>query len=147
VRNGMSARRAPQSGAFDVVLTSVAMLGGDGVETLRAVRRSALDVPVVLVTGSPSVDSALQALGRSLVADLDREPIKRKLVASIASIRRDLGIAVVAEGIETCGERDLIVEAGCDLQGFLFRRPGELRLEDGFTPGGEEGAWMSQLGS
>ena len=36
----------------------------------------------------------------------------------------DLSIEVVAEGIETCAERDTLVSLGCDkLQGYLFAKP------------------------
>jgi EAL domain-containing protein (putative c-di-GMP-specific phosphodiesterase class I) len=38
---------------------------------------------------------------------------------------RELGMQVVAEGIETPEERDAMVNAGCDLlQGYLFAKPG-----------------------
>jgi EAL domain-containing protein (putative c-di-GMP-specific phosphodiesterase class I) len=67
-------------------------------------------------------------LDRGLVTGLDREPIKQALVGSIVSASRDLGITAVAEGIETAAERDSAAAAGCDLmQGYLFRRPDELR--------------------
>ena len=37
---------------------------------------------------------------------------------------RDLGILVVAEGVETEAERAAVVELGCDLlQGFLIGAP------------------------
>jgi EAL domain-containing protein (putative c-di-GMP-specific phosphodiesterase class I) len=43
----------------------------------------------------------------------------------MARLCRELGVLVVAEGIETPAERDMLVELGCDLlQGFLFARPG-----------------------
>ena len=72
-------------------------------------------------------------LDRGLIAGIDREPIKRKLVASIAAVSQDMGIAVVAEGIETPGERDVVADLGCDLmQGFLFRRPEELDSSETF---------------
>ncbi len=42
----------------------------------------------------------------------------------MTSVCRDMGILVVAEGIETEAERDVLVDLGCDLlQGFLFGRP------------------------
>ena len=72
-------------------------------------------------------------LDRGLVSGLDHEPIKRKLVGSIISVSHELGIAVVAEGIETAAEREAAAELGCDLlQGFLFRRPEQLKFEEGF---------------
>ena len=37
----------------------------------------------------------------------------------------ELGMLVIAEGVENEAERDCLVDAGCDLlQGYLFARPG-----------------------
>jgi EAL domain-containing protein (putative c-di-GMP-specific phosphodiesterase class I) len=64
-------------------------------------------------------------LDMSLVRDVHKEPTKRKLVASMATLCRDLGIQVIAEGVETKDERDTLLECGCDLlQGYLFAKPG-----------------------
>jgi EAL domain-containing protein (putative c-di-GMP-specific phosphodiesterase class I) len=42
----------------------------------------------------------------------------------MTALCKDLGMTVVAEGIETIQERDLLVELGCDLlQGYLLGRP------------------------
>jgi EAL domain-containing protein (putative c-di-GMP-specific phosphodiesterase class I)/CheY-like chemotaxis protein len=61
----------------------------------------------------------------TLVRGVDSDPVKRKLVRVLGDLCRDLGILVVAEGVETPGERDTLVELGCDLlQGYLFARPG-----------------------
>ncbi|HEX3696730.1 MAG TPA: EAL domain-containing protein [Polyangia bacterium] len=61
----------------------------------------------------------------ALVRDVDREPTKRKLIGSLTKLCADLGIVVIAEGIERTEERDVLVDLGCDLlQGFLFARPG-----------------------
>jgi len=100
------------------------------------------------LTSFASLQPDFVKLDRGLIAGLDREPVKRKLVASIAGVSRELGIAVVAEGIETAAERDTATELGCDLmQGFLFRRPADLRLEEAFWPGREGGPWTSLPGS
>jgi EAL domain-containing protein (putative c-di-GMP-specific phosphodiesterase class I) len=48
--------------AFDVVISDIAMPGMGGLEFLRAVRGSDLDVPVVLMTGAPELDSAIRAI-------------------------------------------------------------------------------------
>jgi EAL domain-containing protein (putative c-di-GMP-specific phosphodiesterase class I) len=38
---------------------------------------------------------------------------------------RSFGILVVAEGVEVAEEREVLVNAGCDLmQGYLFAKPG-----------------------
>src|SRR6478609_6042476 len=47
---------------YDVVLSDIAMPGMDGVKLLQAIRSKDLHVPVILVTGEPTVDSAVQAL-------------------------------------------------------------------------------------
>jgi EAL domain-containing protein (putative c-di-GMP-specific phosphodiesterase class I) len=63
-------------------------------------------------------------LDMSLVRGCDREPVKRKLIASMASLCRDLGAPLVAEGVETEAERTAVTEEGCDLlQGFLLGAP------------------------
>jgi EAL domain-containing protein (putative c-di-GMP-specific phosphodiesterase class I) len=64
-------------------------------------------------------------LDMSLTRSVDTLPTKQRLVQSVATLCRDLGIEVVAEGIETAAERDTLVACGCDIfQGYLFARPG-----------------------
>lgn len=47
-----------------------------------------------------------------------------KIVRGIVQLSHELGIEVVAEGIETAAQRDMLIELGCDLgQGYLFARP------------------------
>jgi EAL domain-containing protein (putative c-di-GMP-specific phosphodiesterase class I) len=60
----------------------------------------------------------------SLVRDIDQHPTKRKLVRSLVTLCADLGLLLVAEGVETEAERDALVDVGCELlQGYLFARP------------------------
>jgi EAL domain-containing protein (putative c-di-GMP-specific phosphodiesterase class I)/ActR/RegA family two-component response regulator len=69
----------------------------------------------------------LVKLDMSLIRDLDTQPVKQRVVGSISSLCRDLGVLVVAEGIETERERAAVVDHGCDLlQGFLLGRPAAL---------------------
>jgi EAL domain-containing protein (putative c-di-GMP-specific phosphodiesterase class I) len=61
----------------------------------------------------------------ALIRDIHAAPLKRKLVGSMIELCKDLGIFVVAEGVEKEEERDTLLELGCDLlQGFLFGKPG-----------------------
>jgi len=63
-------------------------------------------------------------LDMALVRSVDRDPYRRRLVTSVTSMCRDLGILLVAEGIETEAEKATLIELGCDLlQGFLIGAP------------------------
>ena len=63
-------------------------------------------------------------LDMSLVRGIDGTPTKQKVVSSMAHLCDDLGMHVVAEGIETQGERDALRDTGCELlQGYLFAKP------------------------
>ena len=57
------------------------------------------------LTSFAALEPEFVKLDRGLVQGLDSAPVKRKLVASIVTVSRDLGITVVAEGIETAAER------------------------------------------
>jgi EAL domain-containing protein (putative c-di-GMP-specific phosphodiesterase class I) len=64
-------------------------------------------------------------LDMALVRGIDKKPVQQKLVASMTTLCKDMGLLVVAEGIETREERDTLIDLGCDLlQGYLFARPG-----------------------
>lgn len=72
------------------------------------------------------LDPDIVKLDNLLIRDLDSAPTKRRLVASMTRLCSDLGMQVVAEGIETAAERDVLLELGCDLmQGFLFAHPAD----------------------
>src|SRR5437764_824221 len=48
--------------SFDVVLTDVAMPRMSGIELLRVARERDLEIPVLLMTGAPDVNSAIEAV-------------------------------------------------------------------------------------
>jgi EAL domain-containing protein (putative c-di-GMP-specific phosphodiesterase class I)/CheY-like chemotaxis protein len=63
-------------------------------------------------------------LDMSLVRDLERHTTKRRVVGAIATLCRELGSRVVAEGVETVAERTVLVDLGIELlQGYLFAKP------------------------
>src|ERR1700691_5355792 len=63
-------------------------------------------------------------LDRALVQDLHRKPRQQKLVAIVVHLCKELGAAVVAEGIETLDEFHAVCDSGADYgQGYLFARP------------------------
>jgi len=59
---GEAAVQALGKTSFDVILSDIDMPGMDGLTLLERVRTFDLDVPVVLITGSPSVDTAIKAM-------------------------------------------------------------------------------------
>lgn len=66
----------------------------------------------------------LVKLDMSLVRDADKSAVKQRLIRSLTSVCQDMGLSVVAEGIETAEERDVVTELGCDLlQGYRIGRP------------------------
>jgi EAL domain-containing protein (putative c-di-GMP-specific phosphodiesterase class I)/ActR/RegA family two-component response regulator len=70
------------------------------------------------------LDPRVVKLDMSLIRGIDVHPQKRCIVNAMRKLCEELGIMVIAEGIETAGERDALVQMGCDLfQGYLFGRP------------------------
>lgn len=72
-----------------------------------------------------TVNPDIVKLDMSLIRDIDQLPRKQSLVASMIHVCQcELGMQVICEGVETIGERDVLVEAGAALlQGYLFGRP------------------------
>ena len=63
-------------------------------------------------------------IDRAFVADMATDPDARAIVEAVLTMARALGLRVVAEGVETPAQRDLLVQMGCDeLQGYLFAKP------------------------
>src|SRR6056297_961957 len=63
-------------------------------------------------------------IDQSFVQDLGHDPDDAAIVSAIISMAEDLGLEVVAEGVETDDQRRLLQARGCLLaQGFLFDRP------------------------
>ena len=59
-----------------------------------------------------------------LVRDVDRSPARQAIARAVIRMAQELHIRVVAEGVETAGERDFFRHEGVSLfQGYLFCRP------------------------
>ena len=55
---------------------------------------------------------------------MDQNPSDRTIVKSVISLAHDLGLTVVAEGVETDKSLSILNGFGCDLaQGYLFGKP------------------------
>jgi diguanylate cyclase (GGDEF)-like protein/PAS domain S-box-containing protein len=64
---------------------------------------------------------------RRFVAGLLSDRRDRAIVSAIIHLAHDLGLRVVAEGIETAEQAELLGDLGCDIgQGYYFARPGPM---------------------
>ncbi len=63
-------------------------------------------------------------IDRAFVADVQRGGRDGALAAAIIALGSELGLKVVAEGVETAAQSEFLLARGCVLQqGFLFSRP------------------------
>ena len=61
---------------------------------------------------------------RSFVSKMDKSPKDETIVSAIISMAVQLGMATVAEGVETVTQADKLKHLGCDLaQGYLYSKP------------------------
>jgi len=74
------------------------------------------------------LDPGIAKLDMSLIRGIESQPKKQTIVRSMCLLCAELGILVVAEGVEKPEERDTVVALGCNLlQGYLFARPERVR--------------------
>jgi predicted signal transduction protein with EAL and GGDEF domain len=63
-------------------------------------------------------------LDRSFVTGAERDLRRQIIVSAIIGLARDLELLVVAEGVETPQQRDMLLDLQCPLaQGYLYARP------------------------
>lgn len=63
-------------------------------------------------------------LDKSLIRALERDHRARSMVSGFIGLFQNLGLEVVAEGVETVSQHEFLAAAGCDLaQGWLYGRP------------------------
>jgi diguanylate cyclase (GGDEF)-like protein/PAS domain S-box-containing protein len=61
---------------------------------------------------------------RSFVADLVRSTEDRAVVEAVLTLARRMGLTVIAEGVETADQDELLRQMGCPMvQGYLYGRP------------------------
>lgn len=122
--DGAQALEHLAAGRFDAVLTDIMMPELDGLSLLKGVRQHDLDVPVIVVTGSPTIERAMAAVEHGAFAFLTkpldlgnvRDHVERAVkVGRIARAKREAlealtGMAGGAgdyAGLETTFERTM----------------------------------------
>ena len=63
-------------------------------------------------------------IDKTFIRDLENDRNGQLIVAAIINLVHDLGIQVIAEGVETKEASQILAQKNCDgLQGYLFSRP------------------------
>ncbi len=74
-------------------------------------------------------------LDMKIIRDIDTRPASRAILRAVVSLCRELGIRLIAEGIETRSEFDVLLDHGVELfQGYLFAKPALATFADASWP-------------
>jgi diguanylate cyclase (GGDEF)-like protein len=66
-------------------------------------------------------------IDRSLVENIDKDLVKQALLEVFIKFSKKINASVIAEGIETAGELETIIDLGVDyVQGYLIARPSQV---------------------
>jgi diguanylate cyclase (GGDEF)-like protein/PAS domain S-box-containing protein len=98
------------------------------IETMTAVRKLGVGLSLDdFGTGYSSLSRLAQLpirelkIDRSFMRDIEQDRGARAIVTTVVRAGQSLQLTVVAEGVETEGQRTLLAELGCDVvQGFLY---------------------------
>jgi diguanylate cyclase (GGDEF)-like protein/PAS domain S-box-containing protein len=132
VRESLQREGCPPQ-AIEVEITETSMLRDpQGVgETLAELREMGLRVAIDdFGTGYSSLSHLKRfpidtlKIDKTFVADILTDKDDTAIVSAVIAMARALDIEVIAEGVETEAQRDLLARMGCDAyQGYLFSRP------------------------
>lgn len=119
----------PQRAVVEVTETALAQNRGAAMLTLAEFRAWGITVSLDDFGAGHAFFDALREglfdevkIDRSLVATESADA--QAFLAAVVTLARSVGAKAVAEGIETPGELQRAIDAGCDVaQGFLFARP------------------------
>jgi EAL domain-containing protein (putative c-di-GMP-specific phosphodiesterase class I) len=138
VVKGTLAQHELEPNRLELEITETALMQdeGDALEVLAELR--ALGVRIALDDFGSGYSSLgmlrrlpidVLKMDRIFVQALGEDPDAEATAAAIVALARVYGMEVVAEGVETPEQWDLLAELGCDeLQGYLFSLP--LEVED-----------------
>jgi EAL domain-containing protein (putative c-di-GMP-specific phosphodiesterase class I) len=86
--DGKQAAARLSESSFDVVVSDIRMPDMDGIQLLSAVRARDLDLPVILVTGGPGLDSAIKAVEHGAFRYLLKPVDSATLLSSVETAAR-----------------------------------------------------------
>ncbi|KJC41713.1 EAL domain-containing protein [Bradyrhizobium sp. LTSP857] len=102
--------------------------GATALETMHAIRALGVGLSVDdFGTGYSSLSRLAHLpirelkIDRSFMRDIDKDAGALAIATAVVRVGQGLGMTVVAEGVETEGQRKMLAELGCDVvQGFLY---------------------------
>ncbi len=123
----------PESGSliFEITENSLFEAGEEGLRFLGKLRAEGIRIALDdFGTGFSNLRQLevlpldILKIDKSLIDEIGESERKMALCGYIIRLGHELGLKVVAEGIETEGQRDALIWAGCDYgQGYLFAKP------------------------
>ncbi|MGB7212861.1 MAG: EAL domain-containing protein [Gemmatimonadales bacterium] len=142
-------------GALRLEITEGTIMGQaeSSVAVLRGLKQAGVQVQVDdFGTGYSSL-SYLQRfqldalkIDRSFVGELGNPGENPEIVRTIITLAKNLGMAVIAEGVETPRQRTMLQQFGCDyVQGWLFSHPLDQQAAEALLQG-EQGAAARRSG-
>ncbi len=108
----------------------------DAIATLKAIRNIGIEIAIDdFGTGYSSLNYLKRLPGhkvkidRAFVQEMHEDSDDQAIIQAVISISSQLGMQVLAEGVETNQQKDLLMHLGCNLmQGYLYSKP--LAAED-----------------
>lgn len=91
--NGEEALRILEHESVDLIVTDLVMPKADGMAVLRTVRERAIDVPVVMITGAPTTESAMHAVRYRADAYLTKPVDPSALIAAVGDALHQRSVA------------------------------------------------------
>jgi EAL domain-containing protein (putative c-di-GMP-specific phosphodiesterase class I) len=103
---------------FDTVVSDLIMPGMDGMQLLREIRLLDLDVPMILLTGNPSLSSAMEAMEQGGYRYLAKPVEAERLVAIVKDAAAHHRLALLKrKALEVCEAGGWLIEDLEDLAG------------------------------
>ncbi len=128
---------------LEITETAVMVDPGRAAETLRLLQAMGVSVSIddfgagyTSLSYLKSLPVSTLKIDRGFVTNLLDNREDEAVARSVVTLGHDLGLTVVAEGVETADVRQRLLELGCDeIQGYLLARP---------MPGTEIDGWLRE---
>jgi diguanylate cyclase (GGDEF)-like protein len=133
---------APSRLELEVTETSIIADKKRALHILRQIKAMGVSIAIDdFGTGYSSLDTLRSfpfdkiKLDRSFMNEVERDEQSKAIVRAILALGRSLAVPVLAEGVETQEQLDVLRHEGCnEAQGFLLGRPGALDWDDVLEP-------------